>query len=146
MSMKNLIITTIQGKSYKDVKSPNPMGKAVATKAVNLAQYYAEIHVPNLIKKKAENLTVLGIGGVHYYSVRKQCVAGGKTYTISDVKRALAIGQALSDPEIGGKYAATDVSNLALVSGFMETLKIEKIRILKANMAHGILIYPKYWN
>lgn len=146
MSMKNLIITTIQGKSYKDVKSPNPMGKAVATKAVNLAQYYAEIHIPNLIKKKAGNLTVLGIGGVHYYSVRKQCVAEGKTYTISDVKRALAIGQALSDHEISEDiYAATDVSNLALVAGFMETLKIEKIRVLKANMAHGILIYPKYW-
>jgi exopolyphosphatase/guanosine-5'-triphosphate,3'-diphosphate pyrophosphatase len=108
MSMKNLIITTIQGKSYKDVKSPNPMGKAVATKAVNLAQYYAEIHIPNLIKKKAGNLTVLGIGGVHYYSVRKQCIEGGKTYTISDVKRALAIGQALSDHEISEDiYAAS---------------------------------------
>jgi exopolyphosphatase/guanosine-5'-triphosphate,3'-diphosphate pyrophosphatase len=99
-----------------------------------------------LIKKKAGNLTVLGIGGVHYYSVRKQCIEGGKTYTISDVKRALAIGQALSDHEISEDiYAATDVSNLALVAGFMETLKIEKIRVLKANMAHGILIYPKYW-
>ena len=86
----------------------------------------------------------MGIGGVHYYSVRKQSVTEGKTYTIADVKRALAIGQAQSDNEIGGKYAATDVSNLALVAGFMDTLKIEKIRTLKANMAHGILIYPKY--
>ena len=145
VSMKNMIVTAIQGKSYKEVKSPNPMGEAVATKATNLAQYYAEIHVPNEIKKRAGNLTVLGIGGVHYYSVRKQSVTEGKTYTIADVKRALAIGQARSDNEIGGKYAATDVSNLALVAGFMDTLKIEKIRTLKANMAHGILIYPKYW-
>ena len=98
-----------------------------------------------MIKKRAGNLTVLGIGDVHYYSVRKQSLAEGKTYTISDVRRALAIGQAQSDLEIGGKYAATDVSNLALGAGFMETLKIEKIRTLKANMAHGILIYPKYW-
>ena len=69
-------------------------------------EHYAEIHVPNVIKKKAGNLTVLGIGDVHYYSVRKQSLAEGKTYTISDVRRALAIGQAQSDLEIGGKYAA----------------------------------------
>jgi exopolyphosphatase/guanosine-5'-triphosphate,3'-diphosphate pyrophosphatase len=144
--MKNMIITAIQGKSFKEVKSPNPMGKAGATKATNLAQYYAEIHVPNSIKKKMENLTVLGIGGVHYYSVRKQSVTDGKTYMLSDVERALTKRQALSDPEIGGDYAATDISNLALVAGFMKALNLEKIWTLKANMAHGILIYPKYWH
>ena len=145
VSMKNMIIAAIQGKSYENVKSPNPMGKVGATKATNLAQYYAEIHVPNSIKKKVENLTVLGIGGVHYYSVRKQSVTDGKTYTLSDLERALAIRHALSDEEIGGDYAATDISNLTLVLGFMKALNIEKIRTLKANMAHGILIYPKYW-
>ena len=145
VSMKNMIITAIHGKSYKEVSSPNPMGNAVATKATNLAQYYAEIHAPNSIKNKAKNLTVLGIGGVHYYSVRKQCVKDGKTYTISDVERTLALRQALTDEELGGKYAPTDISNLALVLGFMKALNINKIRTLKANMAHGILIYPKYW-
>jgi len=144
VSMKNMIITAIQGKSYKEVKSPNPMGKIGATKATTLAQYYAEIHVPNSIKNKTDNLNVLGIGGVHYYSVRKQSVKNGKVYTISDVERALAIRQALSDEEIGGKYAPTDVSNLTLVLGFMKALNIKEIRTLKANMAHGILIYPNY--
>lgn len=145
MSMKNTIITDIQGKSSRDVKSPNPMGKAVATKAVNLARDYAEIHVPNVIKAKAGNLKVLGIGGVHYHSVRKQSVKDGKTYTISDVERTLAVRQALSEEEIGGDYAATDVSNLTLVLGFMKALNIKEIRTLNVNMAHGILIYPKYW-
>lgn len=145
VSMKNMIITAIQGKSYKDVSSPNPMGNAVATKATNLAQYYAEIHVSNDIKIKAGNLTILGIGGVHYYSVRKQCVKDRKTYTISDVERTLALRQTLTDKGIGGKYAPTDVSNLTLVLGFMKALNIKEIKTLKANMAHGILIYPKYW-
>jgi exopolyphosphatase/guanosine-5'-triphosphate,3'-diphosphate pyrophosphatase len=145
VSMKNMIITAIQGKSYKDVSSPNPMGNAVAIKATNLAQYYAEIHVPNEIKIKAGNLAVLGIGGVHYYSVRKQCVKDGKTYTVSDVERTLAHRQALTDEELGGKYAPTDVANLTLVLGFMKALSMNKIGTLKANMAHGILIYPKYW-
>jgi exopolyphosphatase/guanosine-5'-triphosphate,3'-diphosphate pyrophosphatase len=62
------------------------------------------------------------------------------------VKKALTTKGELTDSEIGGKYAATDVSNLALVLGFMKELKIDKIRTLKANMAHGILIYPKYWD
>jgi exopolyphosphatase/guanosine-5'-triphosphate,3'-diphosphate pyrophosphatase len=141
-----MIISAIQGKSYKDIKSPNPMGEAVATKAANFAQYYAAIHVQKAIKEKAKGLTVFGIGGVHYYSVRKQCVMKGKTYTISDVKKALTTKRELTDSKIGGKYAATDVSNLALVLGFMKELKIDKIRTLRANMAHGILIYPKYWN
>jgi exopolyphosphatase/guanosine-5'-triphosphate,3'-diphosphate pyrophosphatase len=145
VSMKNMIITDIQGKSPKDVNSPNPMGKSVADKAVNLARDYAEMHVQDSIKKNAESLTVLGIGGVHYHSVRKQSVKDEKTYTISDVERTLAIRHALSDEEIGGDYAATDVSNLTLVLGFMKALNIEKIRTLKANMAHGILVYPKYW-
>ena len=117
----------------------------MASKAVNLAQYYTEIHVPSSIKNKAKNLAVLGIGGVHYYSVRKQSVVDGKTYTISDVERALKTRQALTDEEIGSKYAPTDISNLTLVLGFMKELKIKEIRTLKANMAHGILIYPKYW-
>jgi len=60
VSMKNMIITALQGKSYKDVKSPNPIAKAGAASAVNLAKYYAEIHAPNVIKKKAGSLTVLG--------------------------------------------------------------------------------------
>jgi len=146
VSMKNMIISAIQGKSYKNIKSPNPMGEAVATKAVNMAQYYAAIHVQKAIKEKAKNLTVLGIGGVHYYSVRKQCVAKSKTYTIPDVEKALKNRSKLTDSKIGGKYAATDISNLALVLGFMKELEIEKIATLKANMAHGILIYPKYWD
>ncbi len=59
---------------------------------------------------------------------------------------ALTTRNKLTETEIGGKYAATDVSNLALVLGFMKELEIEKVKTLKANMAHGILIYPKYWN
>jgi len=141
-----MIICAIQGKSYKDVQSPNPMGEAVATKAVNMAQYYAAIHVQKAIKEKAKHLTVLGIGGCHYYCVRKQCVNEGKTYTISDVEKTLTTRCKLTDSEIGGKYAPTDISNLALVLGFMKELEIEKVKTLKANMAHGILIYPKYWN
>ena len=146
VGMKNMIICAIQGKSYKDVQSPNPMGEAVATKAVNMAQYYAAIHVQKAIKEKAKHLTVLGIGGCHYYCVRKQCVNEGKTYTISDVEKTLTTRCKLTDSEIGGKYAPTDISNLALVLGFMKELEIEKVKTLKANMAHGILIYPKYWN
>jgi exopolyphosphatase/guanosine-5'-triphosphate,3'-diphosphate pyrophosphatase len=146
VSMKNMIISAIQGKSYKDMKSPNPMGEAVATKAINMAQYYTAIHVQKSIKEKAKSLMVLGIGGVHYYSVRKQSVMEGKTYTISDVEKALTSRSKLTDSEIGGKYAATDVSNLTLVLGFMKELKIERIKTLKANKAHGILTYPRYWN
>jgi exopolyphosphatase/guanosine-5'-triphosphate,3'-diphosphate pyrophosphatase len=146
VSMKNMIITAIQGRPYREVKSPNPMGNAVAIKATNLAQYYAEIHVPHNIKIKSSNLTVLGIGGVHYYSVRKQCVKNSKTYTISDVERTLALRQTLTDEEIGGNYASTDISNLSMVLGFMRALNIKEIKALKASMVHGILIYPKYWD
>jgi exopolyphosphatase/guanosine-5'-triphosphate,3'-diphosphate pyrophosphatase len=146
VSMKNMIIGALQGKSYQEVNSPNPMGEEIAAKAVNLAQYYAAIHVQIAIKEKVKNLTVLGIGGVHYYCARKQCVREGNTYTILDVEKTLKDRCKLTDDEIGGKYAATDVSNLALVLGFMRELEIEKIDTFKANMAHGILIYPKYWH
>ena len=58
----------------------------------------------------------------------------------------MAARQGLTDTEIGGKYAATEISNLTLVLGFMNELGIEKVMTVKANMAHGILIYPRFWN
>jgi len=146
VSMKNMIIGAIQGKSYLNTNSPNPMEKAVANKAVNMAQYYAKIHIPDMIKEKAPFRTIFGIGGVHYYSIRKQSVKEGKTFTLSEVEAALAARQGLTDTEIGGKYATTEISNLTLVLGFMKELGIEKVMTVKANMAHGILIYPRFWN
>ncbi len=141
VSMKNHIINEIQ-KSKLD--TPNPMSQSDSQKAILHARSRAK-RVSKLIQEKIKSgAEVLGIGGVHYYSLRNQS-SEKLVYTRKQVERAMKKQIGKSDQELGGKYAATDVSNIALVLGYMKELKIEKVNALKVNMADGVLIHPKYW-
>lgn len=139
-SFKKHIIKEIQGKDPLKVETPNPMGQSVSNKAWKSAMEMAQSSVPDSIKSKIkQGAQVVGIGGVHYYSVRGQTGVQSK-YQIEDLNKALSKGSQMSDAELKGDYSSTDVSNLALVKGFMKGLGIKEVMTGKINLADGILL------
>ncbi|MFC1522151.1 Ppx/GppA phosphatase family protein [Elusimicrobiota bacterium] len=139
VTFKNYIIKEIQGKDAS-ASTPNPMLGSLEP-AIGYAKNAAS-EVPESIKQKLSGYAeVLGIGGVHYYSIKGQ--TGKKLYQSRDVNHALVCGAPRTDEEIGGKYASTEISNLALVSGFMDELGIKWVTTMKVNLADGLLAYQE---
>jgi exopolyphosphatase/guanosine-5'-triphosphate,3'-diphosphate pyrophosphatase len=145
ISFKNIVLESIQGKTQNAKNSPNPLGKEVSDKSVKLAQMYSALHVPEVIKEKARNLKIIGIGGVHFHSIRNQIDLKGEVYTSNQLRETLNKKITYNDKQVGGDYAQTDITNLALILGFMQELGITVITSLNVNMAHGILLYQGYW-
>lgn len=139
VSFKNRVISEVQGKDPKKVSSPNPLGKAYQ-KAVTLAAEHARKHVPDRFKKLATQARWLGIGGVLAISVRSQINPAATVFSRSDLEKALAERSQLGDSDIEGDYRSTDVSNLALVLGYMRELKIDKIEPIEASLVQGWLL------
>ena len=125
--------------------SPNPLHRANAKNSLALSRFFAKGNVPKHIKEYLRKARVFGIGGVHYYSIRKQALKKGHIYNQPQLRMALRKRSKLSDREIGGKYASTDVTNIALVLGYMEALGIRKVETLKVNMSHGLFLDKTSW-
>jgi exopolyphosphatase / guanosine-5'-triphosphate,3'-diphosphate pyrophosphatase len=145
VSFKEKILLQIKRNEPEKHLSPNPIGKENLKKALEIVLAAAG-DVPEDIKKiiLEPDSVVLGIGGVHNQSVKKQ-LSQDTAYTKEKLQNALEARLELSDKEIGGNYAATDVSNLILVLGFMEKLGIKEVVPVNVNLADGVLIDPQYW-
>jgi exopolyphosphatase/guanosine-5'-triphosphate,3'-diphosphate pyrophosphatase len=145
LSFKNQIIEKIQRRDADGQASPNPIGRQNLTAALEMAMNAAG-DVPDEIKNsiRQTGATIIGIGGVHNQSVRKQ-VGKNSAYRREDLANALKDKLDLSDIQIGGHYADTDVSNLILVLGFMKKLDIEEVHLADVNLTDGILIDPAFW-
>lgn len=139
-SFKKHIIEDVKGKS--GVETPNPIGSKDAQTALKDAKKVAQTTVPSSIKQKIHSgAEVVGIGGVHYYSVRGQTKTKS-SYNGADLEKAIAKGVQKNDEQVGGEYASTEVSNLILVKGFMDELGIQKVTTGKINLADGLLLRP----
>lgn len=142
LSFKDRVVKQIL---QRESGSPNPIGIKNMEATISLAQMHAKASIPKSILAQIEKNSgvVYGIGGVHRFSV------GGQTqkqaYTQTDVARALKSQVQKTDSQIGGKFAETDVTNLALVLGYMAHAKISEVRVLKINATQGVLIDPSYW-
>jgi len=145
VSLANYIIEKIKGQDLTKISSPNPISESDSQNALKYVNEEAN-RLPQGLREKLQNpaTLILGIGGVHYYSIRYQ-VKAGKEYTLDMVNKTLAQQIGKTDQQIGGQYSSTEVSNLILVKGFMETLGINKIKVKKTNIAHGMLMFPTLW-
>lgn len=148
VSFKEYILKKIK---RQNTKSPNPINSYQARLAVDHAKSVAlktvKSDIKNLLQNN-KNIKVLGIGGVHYHSIRGQIDPTGEkdTYTVGDVEKALNSKIGKTDADLGNpKYVETDVSNLALVFGFMKALNVYEIKTAKVNMTDGLLLNHKYW-
>lgn len=127
----------------KNAQTPNPLRKERALRALQLSKEYAK-KVPVAFRDLSDT-KVYGIGGVHYYSLRNQTKIADKIYNQEDLYRTLMERSQMNDKELGGEYSQTDVTNIALVLGHMQSLNISNVEVLKVNMAHGLLIDEASW-
>ncbi|OFZ26169.1 MAG: hypothetical protein A2381_08615 [Bdellovibrionales bacterium RIFOXYB1_FULL_37_110] len=144
ISFKDQVISRIKKKNLSTIRSPNPLGVKNFIKAVKLAKEEASNKVSSqfkdLIKKP---INVYGIGGVHSYSVYSQVEGKDNFYTFEQLQNIFPKRVTLTDEQVGGNYADTEITNLALVLGYMEALEISKVIIYNINLTEGILVYPE---
>lgn len=140
VTFKNHIVENIQ---QKRSVSPNPIGEAHYKSAFHDAKIVAKFSVPAVIKNKLklDKTKVIGIGGVHFYSIGGQLnLKEGQFYTKDMLKKNLSSRLSMTDQDLKSDYAQTEVSNLIMIEAFMHELNITKIEIAKINLADGLLI------
>lgn len=133
-------------------ESPNPLAENFKPARVLVNK---EMRL-NSATLQSEQACVVGIGGVHNKAVDAQieknwqgvasCVCGSnkncdpteKGYRKKELECLADMLAQKSDcsPEIQGPYSDTAVSNLAMILGFMDGLKIEKVYVMPLNMGH----------
>lgn len=141
VSFKNRVL------AYQKKKrgSPNPIGPYGALWASALAKEEAG-KVDKVIKVDVKNKEVLGVGGVHYYSVRNQLkLKQDQPYALYQLDRVIKERHSWSDRQLFGSYKETEVTNLILVSGFMKGLDLNTVRPVKVNLATGVLFDESLW-
>lgn len=145
VTFRDHILGEIQERDLYSARSPNPMTRADVDQAVQYAKEMAR-QVPDDIRALLRNgIPVVGIGGVHFFSIRGQ-VGASDSYTVDQVRNALANRFAMTDAQIGGDHANTEISNLALVLGYMEELRIRSVRVVNIDLTDGILTNAGYWD
>ena len=139
VTLKEFIISVLKNQELDKTDSPNPIGSLRNT-VLRYVNFYARTHVSAQIKQDAQTRRVIGIGGVHGYSVKDQIHPANNTYQLADLERVSKNQVWKNDSEIAGQYRSTDVSNLLLVEGFMQALNISQVTIVKASLIQGILV------
>lgn len=137
VSFKNFLIEVFMGKNLNELSSPNPM-KAIERQSIQFAESYARIHVPARFKEILPQATVIGVGGVFNQSVANQLNKSDQ-FNLKDIEDLFQVKAKMSDDQLNGNYKTTDISNLALVIGFMRALKVQKLLLANASLNHGLL-------
>ncbi|MFN8369602.1 MAG: hypothetical protein U0T83_03145 [Bacteriovoracaceae bacterium] len=145
VTFKNRVITDILKKDIHKVNSPNPIGKDNVKSAFRLIKKETSTAFQPSFLSFLKNAEIYGIGGVHASSILNQISKASnnsplKKYTLDDLLKAIEIKALKNDQELGGEYAATDVTNLILVAGFMQTMSINTINVEKINLTNGLIL------
>lgn len=139
VAFKNKILEVLQFRDPKLFSSPNPIGHNREA-AIQIAKNHAYMNVPSFFKKKAPTARWIGVGGVLSMSVQRQTKKGAKEFTQEELSEALKSRVYLRDAEIDSDYRVSDISNMALVLGYMEALKIQKVETVQASLGQGLLL------
>ncbi len=143
--MREHVVHRVQGKST-EVTTPNPMSDQEASAARSYAEAYATRDVDARLRRKLADpdTVVIGIGALKYYGNRPAyqpgatCSPRGLQVRIEDL-----LGK--SDEQIGGDYAATQVSDRLLLVGFMRALAIDEVRLVDVDLTDGLLFESEFW-
>ncbi|MDX9731904.1 MAG: hypothetical protein RBT63_09050 [Bdellovibrionales bacterium] len=139
VSFKNKVIQEVLKKDPAEVSSPNPLG-AKYHQAVPVSFKHAKQNVPDYFKKSGKNARWIGIGGVLALSVQKQVRPEERSFSQSMLRETLKRRSALNDGDIASDYRATEITNLALVLGYMQALRIPKMETVEANLSQGVVL------
>lgn len=143
VTFKNQVLRELKKKDPSTVKSPNPLGKD-RIKAVSIARAHAKKNVPEIFKKSGNQATWIGIGGVLAISVAKQVEKEGLSpnssfFTDSALAKTLEARANRKDEEIESEYRETEITNLALVLGYMQELGIKRVETVEASLTQGLV-------
>lgn len=139
VTLKNYIISLLKNQPLQVDSSPNPIGNH-AEGALKFVRFYAANDVDATLKRLIPQRKVIGIGGVHDYSLRDQFGGKPDSYTLSQLSTLASVQVNKSDDQLTGDYRATDVSNLLLVEGYMQALNISQVTLTKASLVQGLLV------
>lgn len=145
VSFKNHVIAKIQNKDINKVSSPNPLKKSHVKKALSYAESEANDGVPEALQAKLRaGIQVVGIGGVLGKSIPRQV---GEAIELSqkNIQATLEKRTGMTDAQIKDSYAATEVTNLALVAGFMKALGIANYRMTEVSLVDGLWLSENLW-
>lgn len=138
VTFKNSVLRRLKFQDPVQVSSPNPIGSQKEN-AVQLAKNHAYLNVPDFFKKNAQTYSWVGVGGVLSLSVQRQAAAGASTFTQEQAEKALAVGAKKSNEMLVGDYKDTDVTNIALVLGYMKALGIKEVHTVEVSLGEGVL-------
>ena len=140
VKFKDIVIEDIQGSNLKEKISPNPISKKEMESSINYSKKYSK-KVPELLRSQIGQLKkVYGIGGVHRYSILNQLKSTKNTYSIKELISTVHTSIDKTDAQINSKYYKTEITNLALVLGFMQGLGINQVIVLKINLTDALLL------
>ncbi len=139
---KKYVIQDLQKKNPEDVNSPNPVHPLISQKAeASVLKSLNQEGYPEWLTTLLSNpgTRVYGIGGVHMYSIQGQIKNGRNNYTEKEVAETLKKQLKKTDKQIGGEYAATEVTNLVMVKAFLKALNMKVVHPIKVSLAQGLL-------
>ncbi len=139
VTLKNYIVSLLKNQPLTADSSPNPVGND-ADRALKFVRFYASNDVDSAMKRAIAGKKVLGIGGVHAYSLRDQLPGKPDSYTLPQLTELAKQQVSKGDSQLNGDYRATDVSNLLLVEGYMQVLQIPAVTIVRASLVEGELV------
>lgn len=137
VTLKNFILTVL--KNTPAAPSPNPIG-SWRPSVLRFVEFYAANDVSPQIRQDLPGRRVIGIGGVHGFSIRNQLPGKPRHYTLAALRQLSQQQVWKGDSELSGDYRATDVSNLLLVEGYMQALKINEVTVVEASLIQGVLL------
>lgn len=126
--------------------SPNPLAPSDLLVAQKVLQSMMERFDITLLRHQLKTKPlVIGLGGVHGKSVKNQLkLKSGEMVTVQLLRKTIEKRRLLTDEQIGGPYASTEVSNLLLILYLMEAYQIERYRIREMSLAHSLVLNPDF--
>lgn len=139
VTFKNMVIDLLKRKP--GTQTPNPMRKQEIAKALKLARQKIRSELsPDIIKNIKRSQKVIGLGGVHGASIKNQLgLESGEPVAINALNQAISKRLGLSDQQLGGDYASTDLTNLILVKALMQEYDLKNYTPLSASLTESLL-------
>lgn len=97
------------------------------------------------IKKIKQQPLVVGLGGVHGKSIREQLqLKDGQWVKRDHIERVISRQRLLTDEQIGGAFAQTQVSNLILILGLMDLYGLDQYKVREMSLSHSLILNPEF--
>ena len=143
VTFKESVIEKVLHKDPRKIKSPNPLGSKQIQKATKLSHKLSH-NVKQELKSILSTKQIIGIGGVFNKSLKKQIEKMNSTevkkMSIFDLSKLAQSKVNLTDEQIGGDYAATDITNVLLVLGHMQSFGIKELTPVDFDLTEGVLV------